>query len=163
MASLPQSRYWPWISSQELPYLVSLRGRIEIREQRRTCDVCSVWQRLTRERPSVRYWPIASFRYSAESCHYRGIADIVRTVGCAFRLCSSSYGGQVCCNSRPADLCDLPRRTNLPHLTAVIPGCAGRRRPGIHFVTSRLDKWIPDSRGACHRARIRATRWRLPE
>jgi hypothetical protein len=30
----------------------------------------------------------------------------------------------------------------------VIPGCAARRRPGIHFATNRLDKRIPDSRYA---------------
>ena len=28
---------------------------------------------------------------------------------------------------------------------------------------SRWWLWIPGSRGACHRARIRATRWRAPE
>jgi hypothetical protein len=28
---------------------------------------------------------------------------------------------------------------------------------------SRRNLWIPGSRGACHRARIRATRWRAPE
>jgi hypothetical protein len=52
----------------------------------------------------------------------------------------------------------------------VIPGCATWRRPGIHnpccsvFVPNEtLGLWIPGSRGACHRARIRATRWRCPQ
>jgi hypothetical protein len=48
------------------------------------------------------------------------------------------------------------------YLSLVIPGRA-QREPGIHFTIRFAARWIPGSRGACHRARMRATRWRAPE
>src|SRR5579871_370149 len=38
------------------------------------------------------------------------------------------------------------QRVHRPHpLIAVIPGCADRRRPGIHCTTNSVEKWIPGS------------------
>jgi len=46
-------------------------------------------------------------------------------------------------------------------------GAGQRPEPGIHnpsmSASCRQGLWIPDSRGACHRAALARTRWRLPE
>jgi len=92
----------------------------------------------------VAFWSIASFRCPAEDCRYRGIADIVRTVGYAFRLCFPSYAGQVIFPARlvppakdfplcPTGKSSLQARPVSPHRGAARDrhgreaGCDGRK------------------------------------